>query len=147
MIVSPQTSPASEAGDAEPGPRAEPTAAQMVARAEAMCPLLVERPAETERLTYYPEATHKEFSEAGFNRILVPKRYGGCEFDLTTSWRVIIALARGCPSSAWCFGLAAGHALMAGSLFEDDVQQELFGNGNFVCAAATAPSSPHGPVE
>lgn len=105
-----------------------------------MCPVLVERQAETERLTYYPEATHKEFLDAGFYRILVPKRYGGYEFDLTTFWRVIIALARGCPSSAWCFGLAARHALMAGPLFEDDVQQELFGDGNFVCAAVAAPA-------
>jgi 3-hydroxy-9,10-secoandrosta-1,3,5(10)-triene-9,17-dione monooxygenase len=112
----------------------------MIARAEAMRPQLLERQAETERLTYYPEVTHREFLEAGFYRILVPRRYGGYEFDLTTFWRVIIAIARGCPSTAWCLCLAAGHALQVGSLFDEEAQAELFGHGHFLCAAVAAPA-------
>lgn len=116
------------------------TPKEIVARAEALVPRLVERQAETERLTYYPEVTHREFLEAGFYRILVPRRYGGYEFDYTTYVRVVIALARGCPSTAWCFCLAGGHALQVASLFSEQAQEELFDEGDFRCAAVAAPA-------
>ncbi len=125
-------------GIAPPEPGVTP--AEMLARAEAMRETLIERQAETERLTYYPEATHREFTEAGFYRMLVPRRYGGYEFDLKSFWRVIMAVARGCPSTAWCLCLAAGHALQVGSLFEEEAQTELFGDGHFLCAAVAAPA-------
>jgi 3-hydroxy-9,10-secoandrosta-1,3,5(10)-triene-9,17-dione monooxygenase len=112
----------------------------MVARARALRPLLVERQAETEKLTYYPQDVHEEFLRAGFYRLLVPRRYGGYEFDLPTFLRVVIELAAGCPSSAWCLCLAAGHALQTGALFEERAQAELFGDGDFRCAAVAAPA-------
>jgi 3-hydroxy-9,10-secoandrosta-1,3,5(10)-triene-9,17-dione monooxygenase len=123
-----------------PPPEPDLTAEEIVARAEALRPVLVERQAETETLTYYPESTHRAFLEAGFYRMLIPRRFGGYEFDLPTFWRTTIALARGCPSTAWCLCLAAGHALQVGSLFEERAQAELFGSGDFRCAAVAAPA-------
>ncbi len=117
------------------------TTAELIARADELRPLLVERQAETEQRTYYSEETHQAFRDAGFYKILVPKRYGGFELDLGSFWRVIIAVARGCPSSAWCLCLAAGHALQTAALFEEDVQAELFGDdGYYLCPAVAAPS-------
>jgi 3-hydroxy-9,10-secoandrosta-1,3,5(10)-triene-9,17-dione monooxygenase len=116
------------------------TPGEMLARAEAMRETLIGRQEETERLTYYPESTHREFLEAGFYRMLVPRRYGGYEFDLASFWRVIMAVARGCPSTAWCLCLAAGHALQVGSLFGEEAQADLFGDGHFLCAAVAAPA-------
>jgi 3-hydroxy-9,10-secoandrosta-1,3,5(10)-triene-9,17-dione monooxygenase len=101
---------------------------------------LVERQAETEQLTYYPPATHDAFRDAGFYRMLVPRRYGGYECGLPTFWRVVIEVARGCPSSAWCLCLASGHALQVASLFDAEVQDELFGDGDFLAAAVAAPA-------
>jgi 3-hydroxy-9,10-secoandrosta-1,3,5(10)-triene-9,17-dione monooxygenase len=121
-------------------PEPDLTPAEIVARAEALREHLVERQAETEDLRYYSQETHEAFVEAGFYRILVPRRYGGYEFDLTTFWRVVIALARGCPSSAWCYCLAAGHALQAAELFEERAQAEMFGDGHFLSAAVAAPA-------
>ena len=40
---------------------------------------------------------HEEFLRAGFYRMLVPRRYGGYEFDLPTFLRVIIEIARRLP--------------------------------------------------
>jgi 3-hydroxy-9,10-secoandrosta-1,3,5(10)-triene-9,17-dione monooxygenase len=117
-----------------------PTPGEIIARAEAMRPRLVERQAETELRTYYSQETHEEFLEAGFYRMLVPKRFRGYELDLPTFWRVVIAIARGCPSTAWCLCLAAGHALQVGSLFSEEAQIELFGDGDFRCAAVAAPA-------
>jgi 3-hydroxy-9,10-secoandrosta-1,3,5(10)-triene-9,17-dione monooxygenase len=134
-----------EVASAAGTPRIDPpeldlTPKEIIARAEALAPRLVERQAETEQLTYYPEVTHREFLEAGFYRILVPRRYGGYEFDYPTYVRVVVALARGCPSTAWCFCLAGGHALQVGSLFSEQAQAELFGTGDFRCAAVAAPA-------
>jgi 3-hydroxy-9,10-secoandrosta-1,3,5(10)-triene-9,17-dione monooxygenase len=113
---------------------------EIVGRARAMRGRLLERQAETERLTYYPRATHEEFLQAGFYRMLVPRRFGGDEHDLPTFWRVVMEVARGCPSSAWCLCLAAGHALQVGSIFGAEVQEELFRDGHFLAAAVAAPA-------
>lgn len=128
-------------------PEPELTPAEILSRAEALRPLLVERQAETEELTYYPQEIHERFLEAGFYRMLVPRRFGGYEFDLPTFLRVVVAIARGCPSTAWCLCLASAHALQVGALFTEEAQAELFGDGDFRCAAVAAPTGSATPVE
>ena len=54
--------------------------------------------------------------------------------------RVIIEIAAGCPSTAWCLCLAAAHALQVGALFEEKAQAAIFGEGDFRCAAVAAPA-------
>ncbi len=119
---------------------AAPTPSEILARADAMRSQLVELQDETERRTYYAQETHEAFLEAGFYRMLVPRRFGGFEFDLPDFWRVVVAVGRGCPSTGWGLCLAAGHALQVGSLFEEEAQAELFGDGDFRCAAVAAPA-------
>jgi 3-hydroxy-9,10-secoandrosta-1,3,5(10)-triene-9,17-dione monooxygenase len=115
------------------------TSRDIVARARDLRPDLLERQAETEELRYYPEATHEAFLDAGFYRILVPRRYGGLELDVPTFARVIVEISRGCPSTGWCLCLAAGHALQVATLFEERAQAEIFGDGDFRAAAFGAP--------
>ena len=115
------------------------TGDELVARADELRPRLVELQAETEARTYYSEEIHQAFLEARFYDVLGPKRYGGLELDLGTFWRLGMALARGCPSTAWCLCLPAGHALQTGMLFPEDVQAELFG-GLYICPAVAAPA-------
>jgi len=123
---------------AAPEPMLSPR--EIVARARALRPLLIEQQAETEARTYYSEEIHQELLRGGFYRMLVPRRYGGYEFDFPTFLRVVIELVSGCMSSAWCFCLAAGHALQVGALFEEQAQSEIFGNGDFRCPAVAAPA-------
>ena len=111
---------------------------EVVARAELIAATLVERQAETEERGYYAVDTHNEFLRAGFYRLLVPRRYGGYEFDLGTHQRVVSALARGCPSTAWMFTFGASHAVMAATLFPEAAQDELFAGGDFICPATVA---------
>ena len=115
------------------------TGDELVAHADELRPRLVELQAETEARTYYSEEIHQAFLDARFYDVLVPKRYGGLELDLGTFWRLGMALARGCPSTAWCLCLPAGHALQTGMLFPEDVQAELFG-GLYICPAVAAPA-------
>jgi 3-hydroxy-9,10-secoandrosta-1,3,5(10)-triene-9,17-dione monooxygenase len=113
--------------------------AEIVARAAAFAPTLVERQAETEERTSYAPDTHEAFREAGFYRLLVPRRYGGYEFDIPTFVRVIMHVARGCPSTAWQLCLAHAHTLLVASWFEERAQDELFADGDFLCPSVAAP--------
>src|SRR5438093_1782698 len=123
---------------APPEPTLSPR--EIVGRARALRPLLIEQQAETEARTYYSEEIHDELLRGGFYRMLVPRRYGGYEFDFPTFLRVVIEVASGCMSTAWCFCLAAGHALQVGALFEERAQAEIFGDGDFRCPAVAAPA-------
>lgn len=118
----------------------EVTPEEIVRRAEAIAPTLVERQAETEQRTFCAPDTHQAFLDAGFYRILVPRRYGGYEFGPDTLVRVTIALARGCSSTGWMYSLGAAHALNVASLFPEQAQAELFAGTDFVCPAVAAPA-------
>ncbi|MDQ7806745.1 acyl-CoA dehydrogenase family protein [Amycolatopsis sp. A133] len=126
--------------DFPPPPEPDLTPAQVVARAEAIAASLVERQAETEKRTYYAEDTHEQFREAGFYRILVPRRYGGYEFGVETFMRVAMAIARGCPSTGWGYLFGAAHALPVASLFGREAQDEVFAGGDFICPITVGPT-------
>jgi 3-hydroxy-9,10-secoandrosta-1,3,5(10)-triene-9,17-dione monooxygenase len=111
---------------------------ELVRRARETRPRLIELQADTEERTYYSPEIHEAFMAAGLYRIYVPRRYGGHEFDVSTFVRVLIELARGCVSSAWCFGLASAHALQVATLFEERTQAEVFGGGEEFRAASVA---------
>src|SRR5712691_12761461 len=92
-----------------------------------MLPVLRARQAACEALGRLPEETNQEFVAAGFYRILQPRRFGGCELDLLTFFKVMTTIARGCPSSGWVLALTAGHAHTLASLFPEQGQVEIFG--------------------
>ncbi|WP_442932619.1 acyl-CoA dehydrogenase family protein [Micromonospora sp. NBC_00821] len=122
-----------------PVPEPDLTPADLIARAEAMVPQLLARQSEVERRTFYGEDVHEMFRDAGFYRITVPRRYGGYEFEFETFLRVVMILARGCPSTAWMFCLGAAHSLVTAMLFEEKAQDELFRGGDFIAPAVIAP--------
>jgi 3-hydroxy-9,10-secoandrosta-1,3,5(10)-triene-9,17-dione monooxygenase len=104
----------------------------MLARAEAIWPQLLDQQAQTEERTYYSEAVHKQFLEAGFYRVLQPRRFGGYEFDVPTFYKLAMTIARGCPSTSWCLTLASAHVLQFASLFSEESQVAAFGtDGEF----------------
>lgn len=118
-----------------------PSAEDLIERAIALRPQLVAQQAEVEeRNTFSPEM-HEEFRRAGFYRMFMPRRYGGFEVSVPTYMRVVVELARGCPSTAWCLALSANHALMVGSWFPQEAQDEVFEGGRFICASVAAPVS------
>lgn len=116
------------------------TPAEVIARAKAISPTLVDRQAETEQRTYYAQDTHEEFAKAGFYRLMVPRKFGGYEFGPNTFVRVAMEIARGCPSTGWMYLFGAAHALPVASLFGPEAQAELFAGGDFICPATVAPA-------
>jgi 3-hydroxy-9,10-secoandrosta-1,3,5(10)-triene-9,17-dione monooxygenase len=109
----------------------EMTADQLLARTDALRPLLLDEQAATEERGYYSEQIFESLRDIGVYRCLQPKLFGGYEFDLPTFSRMIMSIARGCPSTGWGVCLAAGHAMQIGSLFGYQAQAEVFGDGDF----------------
>ncbi len=107
----------------KPEPDLEPT--EFIQRARAMREQLRTEQEATEERGSYSAETHDQFREAGFYRTLLPQRYGGQEFDVPTFVRMIIEVARGCPSTGWCLSLAAGHGLQLAGLFPEETQAEV----------------------
>ena len=58
--------------------------------------------------------------------------------DVPTFYRVMMSIARGCPSTGWMACLGSGHALQVASYWPEEAQAELFGDGHFVASASFA---------
>jgi 3-hydroxy-9,10-secoandrosta-1,3,5(10)-triene-9,17-dione monooxygenase len=97
----------------------------MLARARELAPVLAARAVETAELRRVPEATIRDFQEAGFFRMLQPKRWGGFEMDPKAFFDVQWTLASGCPSSAWVFGVVAVHSWQL-ALFDKRAQEDVW---------------------
>ena len=110
--------------------------ADLVAAADELRPHLLEEQAATEERTRYSEELHERFRDVGFYRILQPRRFGGLELDPVTFYRVMMSIARGCPSTGWMLTLGSGHALQIASAWPAEAQEEIFGDGHFVASAS-----------
>jgi len=139
------TAPSDAKASAPPEPDLTPD--ELVARAVAMRPDLIERQGDAEARTYYSEEMHQKFLDAGFYRCYVPRRFGGYEFDVRTMTRIQLELARGDMSTAWCAGLASNHALQVASWFGEEAQVDALGDGNFRAASVAAPTVTAAPVD
>jgi 3-hydroxy-9,10-secoandrosta-1,3,5(10)-triene-9,17-dione monooxygenase len=121
-------------------PEPDLTPEAMIARARAMRMMLRAQQAECERAGRILPSTNEQFVRAGFYRIMQPRRFGGYEFDVPTFHRVMIEIARGCPSSGWVLALTAGHPLIL-ARFEERAQIEAYGaDGEFRAPASGAPA-------
>jgi 3-hydroxy-9,10-secoandrosta-1,3,5(10)-triene-9,17-dione monooxygenase len=106
-----------------------PTEEEIVQRARDMIPMLRERADACEQARMVPKETIQAFQEAGFFKILQPKRWGGYEMNPNTLNRVLIELARGCPSSAWNVMVLGVHPFEVG-LLPEQVGDELWSEDN-----------------
>ena len=113
-----------------------PEAIELVARARALAPKLAERAREAERQGMVPVETVKEMQEAGLFRVLQPKRWGGYELDPRVFYRVQMALAEGCMSTAWIYGVIGVHNWQL-PLFPDQAQQDVWGQNSATLIAST----------
>jgi 3-hydroxy-9,10-secoandrosta-1,3,5(10)-triene-9,17-dione monooxygenase len=121
-------------------PEPDVTPAEMIQRARSFQPRLRDEQEATERRGTYSPEMHDAFTQAGFYRLLQPRRFGGYEFDVPTFLKVITELARGCPASAWCLCLAAGHHIQMAGLFAEGTQAAVYGPaGHFAAPCRPIP--------
>jgi len=91
-----------------------------------MVPLLRERAAATEALRRLPDATERAFRDAGFYKILQPRRYGGYEHAFGTQVELGVELGRACGSSAWVATVVSCHGWLLG-MFPKAAQDDVWG--------------------
>ncbi|HLG88714.1 MAG TPA: acyl-CoA dehydrogenase family protein [Alphaproteobacteria bacterium] len=107
------------AADINPKPEA------LIARAKAMIPTLKERAARCEAERKVPDETVREMKEAGFFDVLKPRRWGGFEMEPKVFFEIQMALAEGCMSTAWIYGVIGVHPLQLG-LFPLKAQEDVW---------------------
>ncbi|MFQ3201334.1 MAG: 3-hydroxy-9,10-secoandrosta-1,3,5(10)-triene-9,17-dione monooxygenase [Zhongshania sp.] len=101
--------------------------ADMMTAIFEMQPRLRERAQEAKELRRVPQASIDELQDIGFFLALQPKRYGGLELTPQDFFRMQIALAEGCMSTAWACGIIAVHAFQL-AIMDDRAQQAIWGD-------------------
>jgi 3-hydroxy-9,10-secoandrosta-1,3,5(10)-triene-9,17-dione monooxygenase len=111
-------------------------AATLIARAQELAPVLAQRAGQAEAQGRIPDETIADMAAAGFFKVLQPKRYGGYELDPQTFFDIQIALARGCMSTAWVYGVIGVHNWQL-ALFDGQAQQDVWGDDPSTLIAST----------
>lgn len=103
----------------------------LLARALALVPELAARRARAASDRMVPSETIADFVDAGFFRMLQPRRWGGFESHPNEFFDVQQAIATACPSSAWVLGVVAVHNWQL-ALFPDKAQHDVWGEDSSV---------------
>jgi 3-hydroxy-9,10-secoandrosta-1,3,5(10)-triene-9,17-dione monooxygenase len=101
------------------------TAAKVVARTEALIPILRERAEAVEALRQMVPENVADLKAAGTARLYQPARFGGCEADMRSGVLALAAVGRGCGSSAWCLIQHLTHNFML-SQWPDQGQHDIW---------------------
>ncbi len=115
------------------------TREQVLARAEALVPVLASRSEACEKLRRAPDETVRDYVDNGLLRICQPARYGGYDLGYDVLCEVIQTLARGCGSQAWVHMVLADNPLKL-SAFSLDAQDDVWAKDSTarVCVAVAA---------
>lgn len=113
-----------------------PEAIELIERAKALAPTLAERAHAADCNGRVSDETVADIARAGLFRVLQPKRWGGYEMDPRVFFRVQMALAEGCMSTAWIYGVIGVHNWEL-PLYAEQAQQEVWGKDSSVRIAST----------
>ena len=105
--------------------RAAEEGSAMLERIEALQPMLLanQELARTERRV--PQENIQALQQAGFFLALQPTRWGGHELDPQAFFRMQLAIAESCMSTAWASGIVAVHAFQI-ALMDERAQQDVW---------------------
>nr|WP_314557911.1 hypothetical protein [uncultured Pseudomonas sp.] len=120
------------------------TPEQFIDKIIGLRPLIREQQAEAEKNAGYVQAVHDELLAFGGYRALQPKRYGGFEFDFRTFIRSAIEMGRSDPGSGWCYTFGAGHIVCLAAHYNEQAQDEIFGQNNGLALAPLRAPVPNG---
>jgi alkylation response protein AidB-like acyl-CoA dehydrogenase len=101
--------------------------ARVIARAEAVQPMVAAAANDIERDRRLPTALLDSLHEAALFRLLLPRSSNGIETDPVTFFHVIETIAKADASTAWCLSQAGGCAMSAAYL-DLPVAHAIFGN-------------------
>jgi len=99
---------------------------ELLARAEALVPVLRERAPRAEQLRRLPDETIADLHESGLFRMLQPARVGGSELPYRALFELTAVIGQGCGSTAWVLANLAAHHWLLG-MWHPEAQEEIWG--------------------
>ncbi len=97
-------------------------------RVGRIVPTLRANALQAERDGRVPEENMEALKDAGFLRLMAPKRYGGLEADWRSNIESIAEVGRGCSSTSWIAATGLAGQWVMGCL-PDEGQDEIFADG------------------
>lgn len=107
-------------------------------------PKFRERAAKTKELRKVPDESIQELQDLGFFLTLQPKAYGGYEFSPQDFFKMHMAIAEACMSTAWAAGIIAVHSFQL-ALMDKQAQEDVWGES--VHTRVSSSYAPMGKVE
>jgi 3-hydroxy-9,10-secoandrosta-1,3,5(10)-triene-9,17-dione monooxygenase len=105
---------------------APPRFEELLARAEALIPVLRERAPRAEQLRRLPDETIADLHASGLFRMLQPARVGGSELPFRAICELTAVIGQGCGSTAWVLANLAAHHWLLG-MWHPEAQDEIWG--------------------
>lgn len=103
-----------------------PMVDQLLKQASEMRDVLRSRVTEANALRQVPDESIAELKRAGFFCLLQPKIFGGDECFPQDFYRVVMEVARGCPSTGWVLSVVGVHSWQL-ALFPERAQHDVWG--------------------
>ena len=121
-----------------------PRAEQLLAEVRKLLPDIAARAERCKTERRVPQETVDALQDAGFFLALQPARYGGLELYPQDFFRVQMAIAEACMSTAWACGIVAVHAYQL-ALMDDRAQQDVWSDD--IHTRVSSSYAPMGKVE
>jgi alkylation response protein AidB-like acyl-CoA dehydrogenase len=109
---------------------------ELIGRARDLVPLLRQRAAETNANRRVADDLVAEMARRELLGVLQPEKFGGLQKDYTLFIEIIMALAQGCGSAAWVYGIL-GESMWILASFSEAAQREVWGKDKAARAAAS----------
>jgi alkylation response protein AidB-like acyl-CoA dehydrogenase len=119
-------------------PVARPDASDLLARARVIAALARERAQQTEADRRVSEDMIERMRQADLFRVMQPQAYGGFEYGFDVFSELVAAIAAGCGSTGWVYGLLASHQWLI-ACFSREAQDEIWRDPTALVAGTYAP--------
>ena len=117
---------------------AAPDVADLLARARAIAGPARERAQQTEADRRVSADMIERMRQADLFRVMQPRAYGGFEYGFDVFSQLVAAIASGCGSTGWVYGLLASHQWLI-ACFSREAQDEVWRDRSAVAAGTYAP--------
>lgn len=109
-------------------------AATLIERARGLADEIRVRAVEIDQASKLPDDIVRKFVDLELVSVLVPRRFGGHEYDLSTASQIIGVVAASNLAAAWVLAFYIGHNWIH-CQFPEEAQAEIFAGGPSPCSA------------
>src|SRR5438094_7710762 len=117
---------------------AKPDVADLLARARTIAEFARERAQQTETERRVGDDMIERMRQADLFRVMQPRSYSGLEYGFDVFAQVVAAIAGGCGSTGWVYGLLASHQWLI-ACFSKAAQDEVWQDRTALAAGTYAP--------